>query len=263
MTRRSKKNPLIAYLSGEASTLQKQQVESWLKSDESNQELYDSLSRAWTNGDQEKVKELLPQNAPWESRLEEVEEYVPHDFAPNPFPKGYVMFGIRVAATLLFLTCIYFLFESKFDSVWERANPELLMAQSPMDQDLQLELPKAGQVFLRANSELSYPAHFGGFNRKIELKGEADFDIKANEQGHPLFIKVSESILEVESGRFRVSQTGSPSIVEVLVESGSINFKSGEDSTPLYLEAGHRVIYAYEDNSIYTEKLYTDISLLE
>lgn len=263
MTRSSKKNPLISYLSGDASPLQIQQVNSWINSSEANKELFEKISEAWDKGGEEAILTLLPTAAPWEAKKEEVEEYVPHDFVPNPFPKGYAMFGIRVAVTCMILAGIYFLFESKFDSVWERANPDLVFAQSPIDQDINIELPKAGMVQLKAHSEIQYPAHFGGFSREILLKGEAEFDFTAHEQKKPLIIKVSDSELEVQAGKFRVTEFGSPSIIEVFVEDGSLSFKSGKNSTPLLVETGHRVIYAYEDNSIYTEKLYSDLSLAE
>lgn len=263
MTRSSKKNPLISYLSGEASPLQIQQVESWLNSDESNRELFEKMSEAWTQKDEESVLNLLPENAPWERKVPESEEDIPHDFVANPFPKGYLLFGIRVAATIMILAGIYFLFEGKLNSVWERANPEMIYAQSPMGQDLNIELPKTGKVFLKANSKLEYPAHFGGFAREMVLTGEAEFDIQSHRKDQALFIKVDDSVLEVKQGKFKVSQNGNPSIIEIFVEEGALSFTSGSNSTPLFVESGHRVIFAYEDNSIYTEKLYSDISLLE
>lgn len=259
----SKKNPLISYLSGEASPLQIQQVESWLNSSEINRELFEKMAEAWAQKDETKVLNLMPENAPWQPKIEEKEEYIPHDFVANPFPKGYVMFGVRMAATLMILAGIYFLFESKFDSVWDKANPEMLYAQSPMGQDLNIELPNTGKVFLKSESELSYPAHFGGFSQEVILKGEAAFDIDGENRKKPLQIKVDDSILEVIEGKFTISQNGTPSIIEIFVEEGSLSFKSDKESTALHVESGHRMIFAYEDNSIYTEKLYSDISLIE
>lgn len=263
MTRSSKKNPLISYLSGEASPLQIQQVESWLNSDESNRELFETMTEAWSKEGEQSVMNLLPPNAPWERKEVESEEDIPHDFVANPFPKGYLLFGIRVAATALILAGIYFLFEGKLNSVWDKANPEMLYAESPVGQDLNIELPKTGNVFLKANSQLAYPAHFGGFAREIILTGEAEFDIQSHRKNQPLYIKVGDSVLEVEQGKFSVSENGTPSIIEIFVEDGALSFKSGSESTPLFVESGHRVIFAYEDNSIYTEKLYSDISLLD
>lgn len=47
MKENPKKNPLAAFLSGEANDEQKKQVEDWLNSDSENRDLYKKLSEAW------------------------------------------------------------------------------------------------------------------------------------------------------------------------------------------------------------------------
>jgi transmembrane sensor len=68
-------------------------------------------------------------------------------------------------------------------------------------------LPDGSKVVLNAMSQLKYPVNFTGRERKVELKGEAYFEV-AKDAAHPFKVKLDESEVEVLGTHFNVSSYG-------------------------------------------------------
>lgn len=91
-------------------------------------------------------------------------------------------------------------------------------------------LPDGSKVMLNAMSELKFPVTFTEKERKVELKGEAYFEI-SKDAAHPFKVKLNESEVEVLGTHFNVSsydQTAKTTLLE-----GSVRIKNGINSGTL------------------------------
>ena len=91
-------------------------------------------------------------------------------------------------------------------------------------------LPDGSRVKLNAMSELKFPVKFTEKERKVELKGEAYFEV-AKDAAHPFKVKLSESEVEVLGTHFNISsydQTAKTTLLE-----GSVKVSNGKISSIL------------------------------
>ncbi|MES2425984.1 MAG: FecR domain-containing protein [Bacteroidota bacterium] len=88
-------------------------------------------------------------------------------------------------------------------------------------------LPDGSKVMLNALSELKFPVSFTEKERKVELKGEAYFEV-AKDASHPFKVKLDESEVEVLGTHFNISsydQTAKTTLLE-----GSVKVSNGKNS---------------------------------
>lgn len=88
-------------------------------------------------------------------------------------------------------------------------------------------LPDGSKVVLNAMSKLKYPVSFVGKERKVELKGEAYFEI-TKDATHPFKVKLDKSEVEVLGTHFNVSsydQTAKTTLLE-----GSVKVSNPKNS---------------------------------
>jgi len=92
-----------------------------------------------------------------------------------------------------------------------------------------LVLNDNSKVYLNKNSSLEYPKSFQDKSeRRVELKGEAFFDVKRNEQ-LPFRVTVDETEVEVLGTSFNIRSRQSENQIEVFVNSGKVQFGKGTE----------------------------------
>lgn len=88
----------------------------------------------------------------------------------------------------------------------------------PAGQRVDVTLPDGTKVCMNALSELKYPTFFTGKNRRVELSGEAFFDV-AHDQSHPFIVHTSHCQVEVLGTKFNVeARPASDELAVSLVE---------------------------------------------
>jgi transmembrane sensor len=78
------------------------------------------------------------------------------------------------------------------------------MMTTPRGGQYQLTLSDGTKVWLNAESELKYPAVFSGDERKVEVRGEAYFEIAKNKQ-HPFIVQMPDENITVLGTEFNVN----------------------------------------------------------
>ena len=117
-------------------------------------------------------------------------------------------------------------------------------------------LSDSTRVWINSGSELRFPAEFTGGERRVELRGEAFFDV-AHDGRHPFVVALSEGDITVYGTRFNVSDYEDADLSAVLVE-GSIGFRStGGDS--VRLAPSERMVYGGEKTGISVEEVDTEL----
>jgi len=88
----------------------------------------------------------------------------------------------------------------------------------------QVKLSDGTMVYLNGNSSITYPEDFTGNTRTVQLRGEAFFDVKRDEQ-HPFIIETKNAAIQVLGTSFNVRTGLTDNKVEVLVASGTVRLE--------------------------------------
>lgn len=75
---------------------------------------------------------------------------------------------------------------------------------TPKGGQYQVQLPDGSRVWLNAASSLRFPASFKGADRRVELRGEAYFDVKAD-AAHPFVVAMKDMEVTVLGTQFNAS----------------------------------------------------------
>jgi len=119
------------------------------------------------------------------------------------------------------------------------SGPKIIVASTgAYEKNIVVNLPDGSKVILNHDTKLRYPAEFEeGDNRKVELSGEAFFEI-VKDPSNPFVIDAGKASIRVLGTSFNVNTSTLKEEVEVYVESGVVMFATSDGSDSLLLEAG-------------------------
>jgi hypothetical protein len=103
---------------------------------------------------------------------------------------------------------------------------------TPRGGQYQLQLPDGTMVWLNAATVLKFPTVFTGKERRVEIKGEAYFEVAQNRSA-PFIVSVNNSEVQVLGTRFNVMAYNDEASVKTTLLDGAVKFKSGVDSSIL------------------------------
>jgi ferric-dicitrate binding protein FerR (iron transport regulator) len=100
---------------------------------------------------------------------------------------------------------------------------------TPRGRQFQLVLPDGTKVWLNAASSVRYPTAFTGKERKVEITGEAYFEVTKNEK-MPFRVKVNdETEIEVLGTHFNINSYANESSINTTLLEGSVQvYNNGE-----------------------------------
>ena len=117
---------------------------------------------------------------------------------------------------------------------------------TPRGGQYEIVLPDGSHVWLNAGSTVTYPVAFVGNERKVEMTGEAYFEVSKN-KSMPFIVAIGETKVTVLGTHFNVNAyTDEKNIITTLME-GSVKF-SGKNEERL-LNPGQQSVY---DNTIHS-----------
>jgi len=94
---------------------------------------------------------------------------------------------------------------------------------TPKGGQYQLELPDGSQVWLNATSSIHFPTSFIGNERRIEITGEAYFEIARN-PNMPFIVTVNNAEVQVLGTHFNVNSYDDEDNVKTTLLEGSVKF---------------------------------------
>jgi len=97
--------------------------------------------------------------------------------------------------------------------------------EAPRGGQWQVILPDGSKVFLNASSSLKYPVSFAAKERKVELKGEAYFEISHNKKS-PFRVIAKGQTVEVLGTHFNIMSYDDENTVKTTLLSGSVKVSS-------------------------------------
>ena len=119
----------------------------------------------------------------------------------------------------------------------------------PRGGEYALQLSDGSRVWLNAETTLKYPVTFAGAERKVELKGEAYFEV-AKDSRHPFIVSVDGIDVQVLGTSFNVSAYEGEKVITTLVE-GKVLVKSEKEKITLTPDRQA----TWDGNSLVVEKV--------
>jgi len=129
------------------------------------------------------------------------------------------------------------------------------MVSTPQGGKYQLILSDGTKVWLNANSSLRFPAEFKGKNRKVELNGEAYFEVTKNAH-HPFSVASGEAAVEVLGTHFNVMSYKDEPTSETTLLEGSVRLKKG--TAEQLLKPGQQAVYSAGTSAIRVSEVDTE-----
>lgn len=120
---------------------------------------------------------------------------------------------------------------------------------------IRYELPDHSVVWLNAGSTLRYPTIFRKDNRKVDLKGEAYFEVQSNKKC-PFYVNTSSGLsIYVYGTKFNVKAYEDESKVETVLEEGKVNVISPNRKTIVQLNPGEQLLYDKQNQKLTKDKV--------
>jgi len=216
-TNNTKDFEIIArYLSGDMSDDEVSQFEKQLEIFPENKILVNEMKKQWAQiGNYQSKKEVDVEKG-WHAlygRLDS-EQLIPSN---NVVEHRLSPVWVKWAATIVVLFTIASI---SFYSIYKNTTNLLSLQTGSESNTLIQTLTDGSVVYLANNTTLSYPEQFASDERKVNLKGEAFFDITPNPK-KPFRIETDQVIVEVLGTAFNVkSENGN--LFELAVERGKV-----------------------------------------
>lgn len=97
-------------------------------------------------------------------------------------------------------------------------------------------LPDSSRVILYAHSTLRYPSQFTNNERRVNLIGEATFEV-VSDLKYPFYVETVDALqVKAYGTKFKVYGVEGDDIVEVYLERGKVNFSSPDSAIPTEME---------------------------
>ncbi|WP_127125833.1 FecR family protein [Pseudoflavitalea rhizosphaerae] len=224
---------LAKYLSGEAAPEEAILVETWL-TDPDNNNRFRQVSTMWTALSGETPHQLPDQEIAWQ-------ELHPAMISNKPVAgkwKTGIIYKISIAAGLFFFiaTALYFLV---FHQTTKQ--DEVITQMITRKANLQLlhdTLPDGSSLVLNSGASIIYPKEFTGTTRRLQLQGEAWFNIQQR-PNWPFIIQAGPVQVKILGTSFNILENKDSIVVSLA--SGAVRLCAGPDS--LTLQPGQQGIY--------------------
>jgi len=198
---------LLKYLLQESSEEEEKQVSYWLQQNEKNKQYFEQLKLIWEQSKNLESDRKVDVNAAWaqfEQKIKNIET------PAKTSPKKKALFSLaRMAAAVLLVGVVglYFYINNR---------PVVLLAQQSVRQ---ATLPDQSVVTLNKHAVLRFPQSFNQKERKINLEGEAFFEVTKNKE-KPFEVEVNGVLVKVLGTSFNIKSKHSAT--EIIVETGRV-----------------------------------------
>jgi ferric-dicitrate binding protein FerR (iron transport regulator) len=233
-------------VAGEHTQTDDREVDRWLKEKPQNRQIFQILKEMW------QYNQPRPAAVPPHFDLLLRRIHIQQHLAPKPFYrttlfKAAAMLLLIIGSNLLFYK--YGRHTGPDQSAWHEISV-------PPGNRTKMILPDSTVIWLNNQTRLRYAEDFLN-NRKVELSGEAYFDVH-HDAKHPFEVIVGYQKITVLGTRFSVNAYPDDQEIETSLISGSVVFDPGRsmgNRSLIKLEPGYRLIFNKEKQTIQDEKI--------
>lgn len=185
----------------EYSSSTRRKVQQWLAEENHAEEKNEALHTLWQQAGEQKMPRRMKQS------IQRMQRNI--GIQPVGSDKKYQLLIWRAAAIFLLAVSsvsIYLMLEK------DKPQKDLVECYIPTAEVRELTLPDGTRVMLNSKSTLLYPEQFSGKTRSVYLIGEANFQVKPDED-HPFIVKAND---------FQVTALGTEFNVNAYPENGKL-----------------------------------------
>lgn len=232
-------------LLGETNAAEQQLVQQWMSEDPANQAYYDQLKRIWESSRQLAAVSTVDTDKAWEKFQQRINKSEETKITEQRSRFAWM----KVAAAVIVLVSLGWLGYNLFNT--DAPVKELLV--QTQQQVLNDTLSDGSVVVLNKNSSISYPSKFKGDKRKVNLKGEAFFNVTPDKK-KPFVIDVNDVEVTVVGTSFNIKSQNDKT--EVVVETGIVRVtKNGQT---VELKAREKILIAAADTVMAEKQVVSD-----
>lgn len=218
------KELLLKYISGKASRQEKDEVVTWIDADAANLKEFISLRKSYDA--------FLWQDT------ESLSRQTKKTFSLRPVARRVW----QIAAIFVVAFGLSYIMIQTF----QKENVEMQTVYVPAGQRTQVTLADGTIVWVNGKSTLTFPNRFSSHTRKVELDGEAYFDVRKDPEKQFIVSTNHQSAIKVLGTKFNVkAYKGADEVITTLVE-GRINFEFNNVARQLQyitLVPGQQLVY--------------------
>ncbi|MEE1944199.1 FecR domain-containing protein [Pedobacter sp. KR3-3] len=120
---------------------------------------------------------------------------------------------------------------------------------TPRGGQYQVNLPDGTKVWLNAETTLTYPLVFDASERKVDLKGEAYFEV-AHDATRPFKVITANQTVRVLGTHFNVEAYENEAITKTTLLSGKVQVEETKDHTAVLLKPGQQAVSENEEINV-------------
>ena len=236
-------NLIAKHLSGETSSSEEDYLTRWRSESETNEALFRELSRTHeiTSSPPAQPKMRIDIDEEWTRFVQSTADREKTVQMPMRNVTGW----LRIAAGIALIAVFGILMRTLLTQ-----NDIVVTA---MDETKELELPDGTVISLNRNSTMSYSEDYGQDNRNVLLNGEAFFEVVTN-SALPFKANAGNTVVQVLGTSFNISARNDTETVEVVVETGRVQFSDSKELTKIELSAGEKGIFEKSTGNLKQEE---------
>lgn len=135
---------------------------------------------------------------------------------------------LKIAAVIIVTLGVgwmgHYIYSSK---AFPNTQVEFKQVEATKGQIKEIFLADGTHVWLNSDSKLSFPSNFTEDNRKVELQGEAFFEVTANEE-NPFLVKTKNHTVKVTGTQFNICEYPESKIIETTLVEGKVKIITGD-----------------------------------
>lgn len=222
---------LAKYIAGEADSAEASEVSAWIAASPENRKRHDDMKLIWDQAGEAADRGIDPQQA-WERFKQRADREALRDPYPSLQQKPFAWRPYLAAAVFVLAVGVA--------SWWAflRDEVELIRTESG-SRAVTVALADGSTVTLNKSSELVYPSSFREGARRVELTGEAFFEVAAD-ASKPFVVRAGSAEITVIGTSFNIRSAADSTVV--IVETGAVRVASA--SAAVDLAPGERAVAA-------------------
>lgn len=177
-------------------------------------------------------EEINVDNA-WNSVLMKINKYSPKNDRRSSKITLWRSTLVRIAAFALIVLSLGFVAVYLNNSGY--LSKKITLTTGNDQKNLEVSLPDGSKIFMNRNTILSYRANFGKAGRKVQLTGEAFFEITPD-VSKPFSVYADKAKVTVVGTTFNVITNNTESAVEVYVKTGEVILSDNSGSKSIKLD---------------------------
>ena len=218
---------IIRHLNDEASAVEQEELQQWLKEDPAHQSEFENLRLLWNDS---AIATLHPFNT--ENAWQKVSPQILVANKSKVVPMFSWKKAIAIAASVLIIVSVIYFYNNTSKTEWKDT--------IALDSNKYIQLSDGTAITLRKGSKLSIPDNYGKDSREVRLKGEAYFQVQHDEK-NPFYLTTGKSLIRDIGTAFLVESNDS--IEQVMVTEGKVSFSGKTDNVKeLIVKAGEAAI---------------------